>query len=330
MTNGLNKKLDYRECFVAFIDILGFKEFVKESQNNPETVAILVNALNRIALDTPQSTHTKARRDDEGKFLGYDTSVLQVRPFSDCVCLFIPVAPKKLAWLLRSVRYIHDRMLELGVCIRGAITIGGMYWDDVWGAKSSEIQKELANQQFKMVGQVPPQTETAESSSDVLYEADAGGFPITLGPGLVNAYSLETSAAVYPRVIAGSSLTEYLQNNEAEKAFPLTGPSPEDSRIPLNTFFRQSEDGLLFLDLLHSNIDRQDTERIIRQSNSDGPPTWRWERKISSHSDIVTLAHDLATKQLSENLPDSVKAKYGWLKNYASKYLFSVNVEDIE
>jgi len=313
------EEIMYTECFVAFIDILGFKSLVKASQSDPTLVATLVTALNRIALDTPQSTFTKAQHNDAGSLPRYKTWVLQVRPFSDCICLFLPTEAGRLTWLLRSVRYIHDRMLELGVCIRGAITIGGMYWDDTWGGTTSALTNKLIDQQFKTVGQSPPQSPLEREPSDVLYQAGTAGFPITLGPGLVEAYELENSAAVYPRVIASASLAHYLFQNGTESAFPLTSPSPEDLGIPLREFFQTSEDGLQFLHFLHERIDRQDTERIKRQTNADGTTTWRWEHRTTSWSEVLALANDLADTQLNGKLPDAVLAKYGWLKNYATR-----------
>jgi hypothetical protein len=309
----------YTECFVAFIDILGFRTLVKDSERDPELIATLVTALNRIALDTPQATFTKAQRDEAGQLEGYNTWVLQVRPFSDCICLFLPRVAGRLSWLLSSIRYIHDRMLELGVCIRGAVTIGGMYWEDTWGEEPPGLQNELRTEHFKAFGQSPPPATTQEVDPGVVYQADAGGFPITLGPGLVEAYELETKRAVYPRVIASESLHEYLDQHGGERAFPLTSPSPEDSGIPIRTFFRTDTDDIQFLDLLHPKVARQDTERITREQDSDGTTTWRWEQKTASGHEIARLASALAEKALKQPLSDEIRAKYEWLRSYASQ-----------
>ncbi|HNO77157.1 MAG TPA: hypothetical protein PKN33_03770 [Phycisphaerae bacterium] len=318
MTDHHVEQMQYTECFVAFIDVLGFKSLVKDSQSNPETIATLVRALNRIALDTPQSTFTKAKRDSAGNLLGYDTWVLQVRPFSDSICLFIPAASGRLARLLRSVRYIHDRMLELSVCIRGAITIGGMYWDDTWGKTLSKLQEELRDRQFKAFGQIPPQSSSRESPTDIVYQEGMSGFPVTLGPGLIEAYELESTKAIYPRVIASDSLVQYLDANGTSEAFPFTSPATDGSTISIRESFREDTDSIRFLDVLHEHIDRQDTERITRGTNSDGTAVWTWEHRTRSRSDIVALMHALADKRLSEDLSEAVHDKYKWLKNFAS------------
>lgn len=319
MANQPAQKVEYTECFVAFIDLWGFKKLVQASEKEPQTLATLVSALNRIALDAPQSTHTKAQRDEEGQLVGYRTWVLQVRPFSDCICLFIPTAAGRLPWLLSSIRYIHDRMLELGVCVRGAVTIGGMFWDDSWGAIPPEIQKQLRDQQFRRFGQSPPEEMPKQDDPRLVYAAGAQGFPITLGPGLVEAYGLESGKAGYPRVIASESLQKYLLQHGGERAFPLTSPSPEDSGIPIRTFFRTDTDGIQFLDVLHAKVARQDTERITREQHPDGTTTWRWEQKTTSGQEIARLARALAEKALMEPLPDEIKAKYERLRDYAAQ-----------
>ena len=315
MTQQQSKEAQYTECFVAFIDLLGFKDLVKKSETDPAMIATLAKALNRIALDTPQSTHAKVQRDQAGQPVGYKTCVLQVRPFSDCVCLFVPTAAERLPWLLRSVRYIHDRMLELGICIRGAITIGWMYWDDTWGATPPALHEKLCNQQFN--GQSPSQTNSQNNQSDVLYQADAGGFPITFGPALVEAYTLEQEKARYPRVIASANLVQYLRKNGSAPAFPLTAPSSADSGIPVSEFFRRDSDDVRFLDLLHEKIERKDTERITQEVNADGTKTWRWEHRTTSWSDVVRLAKELADSKLEEL--ERVHEKYVWLKSYAAE-----------
>lgn len=308
----------YTECFVAFIDLWGFKCLVKTSQNDPGEIATLVKALNRIALDTPQAGLNNAQRDGAGKPANRNW-VVQSRPFSDCVCLFVPTESGGLTWLLRSVRYIHDRMLELDVCIRGAITIGGMYWDEAWSATSPSLQNEALDQQFGFCRQSSPKAMVQPEYSAVLYQADAGGFPITLGPGLIEAYELERDAAVYPRVIASASLERYLAQNGSVRAFPLTSSVAADSDIPLREFFRTSGDGRQFLDLLHEKVYRQDTERITLQTNPDGTTSRRWERRPTSWREVLALANNLADRKLKGKLPDAVRAKYEWLKEYVAR-----------
>lgn len=310
--------IEYTECFVAFIDLWGFKDLVEQSEKNPAMLATLVSALNRIALDTQQSVHTKAQRDEKGKLVGYRTWVLQVRPFSDCICLFIPTATGYLPWLLRSIRSIHDRMMELGVCIRGAVTIGGMLWEESWGATPPEIQRQLRDQQFRKFGQSPPEEMLKQDDSRIVYEAGSHGFPITLGPGLVEAYGLESGKAVYPRVIASESLLEYLSQHGEERAFPFTSPSPEDSDIPIRVFFRTDADGIHFLDLLHEKVDRQYTTRIVREDDPSGT-AWRWEYQTISRGEVARLARTLAEKTLMQPLPEKIRVKYEWLRAYASQ-----------
>ncbi len=319
MARQPEEQIRYTECFVAFIDLLGFKSLVKESEDDPAMIATLVSALNRIVVDTPQYTHTRARRDEHEELVGYDTCVLQTRPFSDCICLFAPTSAGRLSWLLSSIRYVHDRMLELGVCVRGAVTIGGMYWDPSWGADVPELQRKLRDQQFRTFGQQPPQEEPNEQpDSNVLYEASTTGFPITLGPALVEAYELERDVAVYPRVIASDGLKQYLETEGSAPAFPLASPSPSKCKLPVNNFFRTHCDGCFFVDLLHPDIDRNDTERIVRTTGDDGSVTMRWERRGNTHAEVLANVHRLVESSLSRrDCPKKIRAKYEWLRSYA-------------
>lgn len=309
----------YTECFAAFIDLLGFRSLVKASEQNAETVATLVAALNRIGLETPSPTHLKARHSANGEIAGYDTWVVQVRPFSDCVCLFIPTEGGRLPWLLNSIRYIHDRMLELGGCIRGAVTIGGMYWERSWGSAMPTVQRQLRDWQFRVFGQEPPEEPAERTESDVLYEAGKAGFPITLGPALVEAYELERDVAIYPRVIASNKLRSWLNEHGNDSAFPLTLPtSGAKAQLPLSGFFRTGDDALPFLDLLHPDCARNDTERIVRTIEDDAAQVLRWERSGQTHKDVMANVDRVVQLALNQpDCPEKIRVKYEWLRSYA-------------
>lgn len=305
----------YTECFLAFVDALGFRTFVNKSEGQPEKIAVLVKALTRIGGGIPVSTHLKAQNDEESQ---YGTHVLQVRPFSDCVCLFVPVATNRLPYLLRSVRYIHDRMLELGVCIRGAITVGGMHWDRSWGSTVPELHRKLRDHLFLMFGQQPPRDES-ENSPDpsVLYETDVTSFPITLGPALVTAEKLEREYAHNPRVIASDEFAHWLEEHGSESAFPLA-----KSQHPIKAFFRTlaNDDGRQFFDVLHPDIVRNDTERIVQTTEADGRTTIHWERSTRGCADVMADIDRLIEKTLScAGCADDVRLKYEWLKSYVAE-----------
>ncbi len=76
--------LEYTECFCSFLDIVGFKEFVKESKEDPKRLAELVKVLNELADLKPYQS--ERRNPSTGKTRRWE---LQIRAFSDNICLFI-------------------------------------------------------------------------------------------------------------------------------------------------------------------------------------------------------------------------------------------------
>jgi hypothetical protein len=313
-TNG--NRAEYTECFAAYVDLLGFGALVKRSKKDPEMTAILIKALNRIGLDTPCSIHERVRRDANGRILDHDTCGLQVRPFSDCVCLFLPTRTGGLPSLLSSVRYIHDRMLELGICIRGAMTIGSMYWDPSWCGDTRKAQNQPPEPLASDTGQDQPAEPIDQGNSSVLYQAGMTGFPITLGPALVEAYELERDVAVYPRVVASDKLQSWLSEHRDDSAFPLSPPNGGQ----LRDFFRTGDDAVPFLDLLHPGCRRDDTQRIVRTREADGRYVARWESGRHTHDDVIENTTSVAREALNEcRCPEKIRVKYKWLQSYVNE-----------
>ena len=115
--------IEYKDCFVAFLDILGFSEKVADSQNNQETLKILIDSLS-ICGAFPSGGKKKV--DSQGQ----RTISVQSRFFSDAVVFFMQEKPKDIAQLFFMTRYLQDRLWGKGICLRGAITLGSMHWDD--------------------------------------------------------------------------------------------------------------------------------------------------------------------------------------------------------
>lgn len=49
MTATKQETVEYTQCYVAFIDILGFSALVKRSETDPSVIRVLVRALNEAA-----------------------------------------------------------------------------------------------------------------------------------------------------------------------------------------------------------------------------------------------------------------------------------------
>lgn len=115
-------KTKFDNCFVAYIDLLGFKNKVLSNPSNQETLSILIDSL-KICASFP-SGGKKASSGDGG----YRTIDVQSRFFSDTVVLFMKESPGNLSHLLFMIRHLQDKLWENKLCMRGAITIGEMYW----------------------------------------------------------------------------------------------------------------------------------------------------------------------------------------------------------
>lgn len=285
-------EMRYTECFVAFIDVLGFGDAVRRSVDEPELLKKLARATNFMA-DMPSGTKTSRRDNGDGTVTEREWRV-QTRAFSDTVVTFMPTETGSISQMLFMVRYLHDRMLELKLCMRGAVTIGGMYWNDAWSNGRSDQRRD---------------------QSKIPYQRGGWEFPVTLGPGLIEAYRLESECAIYPRILISDSLHQYFTNKQIE-CTPF-GPYQPPDRL-LTDFIRTDADGLRFLDLLHPEIMRNDTERIVRQPASDGKFSITWERDGGTHQRVMRNVHALIDEAVAHAChPEKIRAKYEWLRTYA-------------
>lgn len=116
----MNPDVKYKDSVVAFLDILGFKFIVGNSQKDEQKRSSLVKSLvvcgNFKAGIEKQTTSGPVP--------------MQTRNFSDNVVFFTEKKRQNITQLFFLVRYLQDRLWEQGLCLRGAITLGGMYWPD--------------------------------------------------------------------------------------------------------------------------------------------------------------------------------------------------------
>lgn len=294
MAKQQEESIEYTNCFIAFIDILGFAEAVRRSVDEPELLKKLARATNFMA-DMPSGTKTSRRPNADGIVTEREWCV-QTRAFSDTVVIFMPTETGSISQMLFMVRYLHDRMLELKLCMRGAVTIGGMYWNDVWsnGQRGRHAHR-----------------------GDLLYQRGGLDFPVTLGPGVIEAHHLESNCAIHPRILISDSLHHYITQKQTRCA-PF-GPHQPPDRL-LADFIRTDDDGRRFLDLLHPDITRNDTEQVVRRAVDGGQFTIHWERDRNSHASVMAAATDLIDSWLRQkDCSEKIKAKYEWLKSYAAQ-----------
>mgnify|MGYP000947743540 CR=1 FL=1 len=323
---------DYTECYVAFLDILGFKDMVERSKTDAGVLTDLIRVLNTTATITP-TKHTITDNDnrcDANKYAGerqirsWET---QIRSFSDSVTLFIPTETDALADILYKVRYLHDRLLELDCCLRGAVTIGKMYWNDNWSCL--EETRQLKNDKPEKIVQ-----------KEIIWDRDTSSDAfITLGPALVEAHELETTVAIYPRVIISPCLMEYIDKKAKsipEKATQgihkaahvrfLCLPSTGNRARCILDFIRTDFDGIPFLDMFHRDIDRNDTKRIVREL-PDGK--MKWIRDDMTFEKFMRSTRTTIERFLKEKKTEKVRVKYLWLANYFNSSLKQYNIDPL-
>lgn len=111
-----------KPCFVAFLDILGFRRRVHDSQSDPGIRKTLIRLLKitgamREATDKEVSDPSGERR-----------IAVRSRFFSDSLAFFLPESPHSAPHLLFVIRYVQDEFWKLGFCLRGSVVLGEMHW----------------------------------------------------------------------------------------------------------------------------------------------------------------------------------------------------------
>jgi hypothetical protein len=107
----------YLERYVAFADILGFTEIVKESarDNSPKRQEALVGALIEAGTYYPGLNSP----DD-----------IQFQTFSDAIVMSSASTLTGLMHILFSMADLSIRLLRLGLLLRGAVAKGGLHHND--------------------------------------------------------------------------------------------------------------------------------------------------------------------------------------------------------
>lgn len=126
---------EYKEQVVAFVDILGFSELVREADLNPELRQKIVHALRQV-------------RVLRGPIAG-DAS-FRAQNFSDCLILTADKTVSGLWRLLSAIRELTWYLLDIGVLVRGGVTIGRVQHDEeiVYGVgvlRAHELESKIAD-----------------------------------------------------------------------------------------------------------------------------------------------------------------------------------------
>lgn len=164
---------NYENRIVAFIDILGFKDLIKKSENNPDQVNELLEILKYIkAWDTQgqnkwDTNVIAVEEDAQTKGLEkFDISgITACTCFSDSIVVSVQceneLINEKASTLIGNLSKIGAKLLQAGILIRGAMTVGNL-----------------------------------------IHTNDG----IIMGPAIIEAYLLESNYAKNPRIILSDKL----------------------------------------------------------------------------------------------------------------------------
>lgn len=170
----MNKK--YEQRIVAFIDILGFKEIIRESEKNSANINLIFEVLEYLKKwETTKKWNIKfIEIEEDVQKKGLQNFEIKDRTNVTCFSDSIVVSAKidqdninhVVSTIISNLAYIGAVLLEKGILLRGAITVGNL-----------------------------------------IHEANG----IILGNGLIEAYLLENSCAKYPRIIISDKLIKRLE-----------------------------------------------------------------------------------------------------------------------
>lgn len=232
--------IEYQERAVAFIDVLGFADFVKCSEGNSALRTKLGGLIGTNKL-FEQFFRT---------FLDFADGAF----FSDTFVLSMSDPESRFFYLVRETGYFCRLLLTQGFACRGAITVGLFYHRDRF----------------------------------------------VVGPALVDAYRLEQSVAVYPRVILDKAALAAWEHE-----FRIDECGGKVAHHHLKPLVKRDRDGQSFLDIFHPGwtefipvTDVIPSKHIVPKDNAG------FLKQAWGHIESDLLAN-------TDNL--KVLAKYEWL-----------------
>ena len=168
------QEVKYEERLVAFIDILGFKEIVKQSEKEPSKVELLYSVLNYLKnWEISKNWDLKlVEIEEDAQKRGVENFDIRGKTnstsFSDSIVVSVKVdnnLNEMASTLIVNLANIGAILFEQGILFRGGLTIGNI----------------IHNENGTVFGQ-----------------------------GLIDAYKLESSFAKYPRIILSDKLISKL------------------------------------------------------------------------------------------------------------------------
>lgn len=112
------------DCIVAFLDILGLRSKVLESNRDGDTLEKIIQSL-QIMGRFPTGDKSVSGSSGERR-----TIEMRSRFFSDTLLFFLREKAEDVAHLFFVIRFLQDQLWEKGICLRGSIVRGPMYWSE--------------------------------------------------------------------------------------------------------------------------------------------------------------------------------------------------------
>lgn len=168
------RELKYENRLVAFIDILGFKDIVTQSEKDPTKIKLLYSVLNYLKnWEVSENWNLRlVEIEEDAQIKGVENFDIRGKTnstsFSDSIVVSVKVdnnANEMASTLITNLAYIGAILFEKGILFRGGLTIGNI------------IHKENGT---------------------------------VFGQGLIDAFKLESNNAKYPRIILSDILLKEL------------------------------------------------------------------------------------------------------------------------
>lgn len=116
-----SKAINYEKRLVFYMDILGFSNCVKKSENDNNMLIKIVGALNLIFKEK-----IIARKNNEK----CENFSYQISTFSDCIIISVPINEDcEIIYAIVSIEYMLRDLIYYGFLARGGISVGKMYHD---------------------------------------------------------------------------------------------------------------------------------------------------------------------------------------------------------
>ena len=122
------------------------------------------------------------------------------------------------------------------------------------------------------------------------------------GPALVEAYEMEDSEVVYPRIVV---MDEALNAHREDRSLWNSGHDYDDEKEFLDKWLRRDGAGPHYIDYLRASF-----------GEFDDPPV-HWPTFLQEHKELIE-------KGLQSDPPARVKRKYSWLRTYHNEVIREV------